>query len=157
MKKISGLEVIFWSIAFPGFGHLVAGYYLKGIFFVLLEFLINVQSGFNQAIRYSFLGEMDLAFHAIDYQWLMFYPCVYMFALWDSYRLVSENIEKYSFFPYVFGAYFLTVGTMIATGVKFGDISLGPVFFPMISLIPGILTGYLIKVAVDRKKQKKSP
>lgn len=50
------LEVIFWSIGLPGFGQLLNGKVVKGIFFIALEFIINVQSGFNGIILLSFLG-----------------------------------------------------------------------------------------------------
>lgn len=43
-------EKLLWSIAFPGFGQLLNGKYVKGIIFISLEFIINVQSKFNQII-----------------------------------------------------------------------------------------------------------
>ena len=55
------LEVIFWSIALPGFGQLLNGKVVKGIVFIALEFIINVQSGFNGIILLSFLGETEQA------------------------------------------------------------------------------------------------
>lgn len=68
------LEVIFWSIALPGFGQLLNGKIVKGIVFIALEFIINVQSGFNGIILLSFLGETEKALSQTDFQWLMFYP-----------------------------------------------------------------------------------
>src|ERR1700730_7147616 len=112
MKNMSRLEAILWNIALPGFSQLLMGQYLKGILFVLLEFVINVNSHFNMAIMYSFLGEIEKSFSAANYEWLMFYPCVYMFALWDAYRFVMPKDEKFSFLPFVFGAYFITIGLM---------------------------------------------
>src|SRR4051812_11959781 len=117
MKKMGRLEAILWNIAFPGFSQLLMGHYVKGILFVLLEFVINANSQFNSAIMYSFLGEMDQAYSVLNFQWLMFYPCVYMFALWDAYRSSMPEDEKFSFLPFVVSAYFVTVGIMYSSKI----------------------------------------
>ncbi|MCU9612303.1 hypothetical protein OEV98_01840 [Caldibacillus lycopersici] len=145
MRKLSKLEAILWSIAFPGFPQLLVGAYIKGIFFMLLEFCINVQSQFNEAIRFSFLGEMDNAVKVINYEWLMFYPCIYMYVMWDSYCISEGDVGKYDFLPFVFGAYFLTVGTMYGSKANFLGIYPGPVFFPMIILPLGLFVGFILK------------
>lgn len=145
MKKMTKLEVVLWSIAFPGFSQLLMRNYIKGILFVSLEFMINLNSRFNSAIMYSFLGEIDKAEAIINYQWLMFYPCVYMFAMWDAYRSAMPPEEKYSYLPFVFSAYFITVGLMVSPKVNIFWLHPGPVFLPMLFLIPGLLTGFFIK------------
>jgi hypothetical protein len=76
IKKTVKLEAILWSIALPSFGQFLNGHLLKGIIFIILEFTINVMSTFNQAIMYSFLGKINEAYGVVNYQWLMFYPCV---------------------------------------------------------------------------------
>ncbi|MCL6572412.1 MAG: hypothetical protein K6T88_12125 [Bacillus sp. (in: Bacteria)] len=145
MKKMSKLESVLWNIAFPGFSQLLMGKYIKGILFVVLEILVNVMGRFNQAIMFSFLGEIKKAELVTNYQWLMFYPCVYMFSLWDGYRLAMPVDEKYSFLPFVFGAYFVTVGLMVSPKVTIFHVHLGPVFLPMLFLIPGLFIGLLLK------------
>lgn len=148
---MSKLESILWNIAFPGFSQLITGHYVKGILFVVLEFMMNVKGRFNQAIMYSFLGEIDQAEAVINYQWLMFYPCVYMFSLWDAYRSAMSSNEKYSYLPFVVGAYFVTVGLMVSPKVNIFQFHPGPVFFPMLSLIPGLLVGLIIKFILLKK------
>lgn len=145
MKKMSRLEAVLWNIAFPGFTQLLTGQYIKGVLFVVLEFIMNVNSHFNRAIMYSFLGEIEQAEMLVNYQWLMFYPCIYMFSMWDAYRFAMPAEEKYSYLPFVFGAYFVTVGLMVSPKVTFFDIHPGPIFLPMIFLIPGLLVGDVIK------------
>jgi hypothetical protein len=110
MKKLSKLEAILWNIALPGFSQLLSGNYIKGIVLVSLEFMTNVNSHFNLAIMHSFMWEIEEAFKVINFQWLMFYPCLYMFGLWDAYRNAMPDDEKLSFLPFVFGAYFVTIG-----------------------------------------------
>lgn len=145
MKKTGRLEAILWNIAFPGFSQLLYGQFLKGILFIFLELMINLNSKFNLAIMYSFQGEMAKAHSVLNYQWLMFYPCVYMFALWDAYRSAMPEDEKLTFLPFVFSAYFVTVGIMYSSKIVLFQINFGPVFLPMLFLIPGLLIGFLIK------------
>lgn len=155
MKKINKLEAILWNIAFPGFSQLLMGHYIKGVLFVVLEFIMNVRGRFNQAILYSFLGEIEKAEAIINYQWLMFYPCVYMFSLWDGYRSAMPVDEKYSYLPFVFGAYFVTVGLIFSRAVTIFQIHPGPVFLPMLFLLPGLLIGFVIKYFLLRNSSNK--
>ena len=80
----SAFEKLMWSIALPGFGQYLNGKYFKETVLLILEFLINVQANFNQVILLSFHEEIGDAIKHVDYQWLMFYPCLYFFAMWDA-------------------------------------------------------------------------
>ncbi|HAQ06504.1 MAG TPA: hypothetical protein DCR24_02875 [Bacillus bacterium] len=144
-NKLTKLEAVMWSIALPGFTQLLTGNLVKGVLFVALEFIVNVFSNFNKGIMYSFLGETEMALQVLDIQWLMFYPCLYMFAMWDAYRSVMPEGEKLTFLPFVFSAYFVTVGLMFSPKVKLFGIFPGPVFLPMLFVIPGFLSGFLIR------------
>lgn len=159
MKNLGKLEAVLWSIALPGFTQLLAGQLWKGTLFVVLEFIINVCSNFNSAIMYSFMGEIDSAFEVLDFQWLMFYPCLYMFAMWDAYKIAMPKDEELSFLPFVFCAYSVTVGIMLSTKMKIFGVSLGPVFWPMSFLIPGLTVGFTIRwlILKTRERLKKSP
>lgn len=97
-KDDRSVEILLWNIALPGFGQLLSGKYVKGILFIALELLINVQANFNKAILLSFHGEINQAIEQTNYQWLMFYPCLYMFAMWDGYRNVGERKLSIHFF-----------------------------------------------------------
>ncbi|WP_170006766.1 hypothetical protein [Bacillus fonticola] len=145
MKRLSKLEAILWSVALPGFAQLLTGQLVKGVLFVVLEVLINVQSQFNEGILLSFNGETEEAYALMDYQWLMFYPCLYMFAMWDAYRDAMPASEKLTFLPFAFGAYFITVGLMYSGSFTMGSVYPGPVFTPMLALIPGLSIGWLIR------------
>lgn len=144
-NKLTKIEAVLWSIALPGFAQILTGNLVKGVFFVILEIVINVYSHFNKGIMYSFLGKTELALHTMDYQWLMFYPCLYMFAMWDAYRSAMPETEKLTFLPFVFSAYFVTVGLMYSPKIKLFGIFPGPVFLPMLFVIPGLISGILIR------------
>lgn len=138
-------EALLWSIALPGFGQLLNREYLKGIIFIALEFIINVQSHFNEIILQSFNGNIEKAIEGTEYQWLMFYPCVYFFAMWDAYKDAGGGKEPYAYLPFVFSAYFVTVGLMYSEKVKIFGLLFGTVWFPMLYVIPGVVIGILLK------------
>ncbi|SFE34211.1 hypothetical protein SAMN05216238_11337 [Lentibacillus persicus] len=145
MNKNNKYEKLFWSIALPGFGQLLNAKYIKGIVLIFLEFLVNVQGNFNEVILLSFHGEIEKAIQQTDYHWLMFYPCLYFFAMWDAYKDAGGGKKPYSFLPFVFSAYFVTVGTIFSSSLKIFGVLLGPIWLPILSVIPGLLVGFLLQ------------
>ncbi|WP_404825501.1 hypothetical protein [Priestia endophytica] len=99
-----------WSIALPGFGQ-----YFKGTVLFILEFLIHVQANFNEVIILSFRGDISLAIQQTDYPWFMFYPYLYSFAMWDAFKDARGGKDRYSFLPFMFGAYFVTIGVIYSS------------------------------------------
>ncbi|WP_101842523.1 hypothetical protein [Halobacillus sp. Marseille-P3879] len=91
-----------------GFCQFLNGQFLKGLLFILLEVVINIQYNFNQVIIYSFQGDIQSAIEYTNYQWLMFYPYIYMFAIWDAYKDAGG----------AFSAYFLTVGLIYSSRLE---------------------------------------
>ncbi|GAB6890754.1 hypothetical protein JCM14450A_17600 [Geobacillus stearothermophilus] len=113
--------------------------------FIALEFVINTQSHFNEAIRLSFLGRTDEAARIVDIGWLMFYPCLYFFAMWDAFKDAGGGQTPYSFLPFVVSAYFVTVGLMYSSHVTIGGVFFGPIWLPILSVIPGLSIGWLLQ------------
>jgi hypothetical protein len=139
-------EELLWSVALPGFGQFLNGKLIKGTVFVFLEFLINVQGSFNEALISSFLGDIEKAISQVDYQLLMFYPCLYFFAMWDAFKDADGGKEKYDFLPFVFSAYFVTVGCIYSSKLTIIGVLFGPVWLPMLFVIPGIVVGLFIRM-----------
>nr|WP_221452279.1 hypothetical protein [Bacillus benzoevorans] len=129
----------------PGFGQLLNGKFLKGLLFIVCEIFFNVQSHFNEIIRFSFNGDIHTSIEIADYQWLMFYPCFYFYAMWDAYKEAGGGKSPYAFFPFVFAAYFVTVGVMYSASLRLFGFLLGPVFLPMLFVLPGLMIGFVIK------------
>jgi hypothetical protein len=140
------MEKLLWSIALPGFGQLLNGKYIKGLLFIILEFIVNVQANFNIVILLSFHGRIEDAIQQANYGWLMFYPCLYFFAMWDAYKDAGGGRRPYSFLPFVFTAYWVTVGLMFSSKLMLFGVLWGPVWLPMVFVIPGIISGILIKL-----------
>ncbi|MFZ3589840.1 hypothetical protein ACOI1C_11295 [Bacillus sp. DJP31] len=149
------IEMIFWSIALPGFGQILNKHYLKAIIFITLEFLINVQGRINVAIVYSFQGDIDLAIQAVDYEWIMFYPCLYVFAIWDAYKGAKERVGMkqhipFESIPYSIAAYFTTIG-VIYSNKPILSITFGPIFTPIIAITIGFIIGGIVKKVLTRR------
>ncbi len=147
-------EALLWSIALPGFGQFINKKYFKGLLLIFLEFVVNVMSHFNYAILQSFNGNIIGAIEVTNYQWLMFYPCLYFFAIWDAYRDANDPPESYIYLPFAFSAYFVTVGLMYSARLKVFGILFGPVFLPMLFVIPGLTVGFLIRKIILNVKSK---
>ncbi|MDC3424586.1 hypothetical protein NC797_08695 [Aquibacillus sp. 3ASR75-11] len=138
------IEKLLWSIALPGFAQLLNRKYIKGIIFIILEFIVNIKSNFNLAILFSFHGDIVTAIEKTNYQWLMFYPCLYFFAMWDAIKDADGRTSPFSLLPFVTTAYFVTIGLIYSPKIKIFGILLGPVFSPILFIIPGFFIGFLI-------------
>lgn len=87
------LVVAFWSVMFPGLGHILINKNIIGSVLFIWEIFINLVSNVNLAILYSFTGRFELAKNAMHKEWMLLYLPTYMFAIWDSYRsTVTLNI-----------------------------------------------------------------
>jgi hypothetical protein len=144
-KKDKIIESILWSIALPGFGQILNGRLIKGFLFIALEVVINVGANFNEVIRLSFMGQIDAAISQTNYQWLMFYPCLYFFAMYDAFKDAGGGKEPFSYLPFVSSAFLVTVGVMYSIKAKVFGILLGTVWFPMLCVIPGLIIGFSLK------------
>lgn len=145
-EKGNPTEKLLWSIALPGFGQLLNGAYLKGFVLIVLEFIINVKSNLNIVIIESFYGNVEKAIQLTNYQWLMFYPCVYLFAIWDAYKDARGVKSSYSAIPFVFSAYFGTIGVIYSRSF------LGPIWLPIICLVLGAGIGYIILKVIEKER-----
>jgi len=139
------VEVLLWSVALPGFGQIINRKYVKGVALLGLEFLINLQSNFNVVIQLSFKGQIDKAISLTNYQWLMFYPCLYLFSIWDAYRDAGGGDSPYAYLPFVIPAYFTTVGLIYSPKLElFGNLW-GPVWLPILFCGVGCSLGLMLK------------
>lgn len=142
---MTSAEAILWSIALPGFSQILNKQLIKGLLFIFLELLINIQSNFNEVIILSFQGNISLAIQQTNYEWLMFYPCLYFFSMWDAFKEAGGAKDRFSFLPFVFTAYFVTVGLIYSSKLKIFGVLFGPVWLPMLFVIPGLVIGKLTK------------
>lgn len=84
-----------WSAFLPGFGHMYNMKTFKSIIILAWAIVIVLFSHINDAIIATFTGRFSEAGKVVDYQWLLFFPSIYMFAIWDSY---NDAVEMNSLF-----------------------------------------------------------
>ncbi|WP_274363422.1 hypothetical protein [Paenibacillus thermotolerans] len=87
--------VMWWSAAFPGFGHFRVNSYAWGFFLMSFEYVVNTFSNINTSIFYSMIGEFDKAKEIINLRYFFVYITVYVFAMWDAYRRAVESNKSY--------------------------------------------------------------
>jgi hypothetical protein len=145
------LEKLLWSIAIPGFGQLLNGKYVKGTILIVLEFLINTNSNLNSLIMLSFNGRINEAIQVTNFQWLLFYPCVYVFAMWDSVKEAHGYNPPFFYLPFVVGAYLGTVGIFYSKTFTFFGILLGPVFLGIALFVLGIILGNFCRFLITSR------
>ena len=133
------IEVVLWSFAFPGLGQFLNRQYFKGVILLALEFLVNVKSNLNLAIVFSFRGDVAASMTTVDFQWLMFYPCLFTYAVWDAYRdAAGERRRPFDYLPLVFAAYLGTIGVIYSASFEFMGTLLGPIWLPIIFMVVGV-------------------
>lgn len=89
------LVVAWWSLVYPGFGHLRLVSIAKGVFLFAGELLINAYAHLNLAIIYSFTGRFAEAKEVLNTRLLLIYCAILLFSIWDSYRVAVE-INKFA-------------------------------------------------------------
>jgi hypothetical protein len=87
--------VALWSVAFPGYGHLLLNKYMRGFALIIWEIFINQKTNLNLAMVYSFTGQIDLAKEALYTNYMYLYIPLYIYSIWDSYRTTIEMNNIY--------------------------------------------------------------
>ncbi|MFC5650418.1 hypothetical protein ACFPYJ_15065 [Paenibacillus solisilvae] len=86
---------LWWSAAFPGYGHLLMNNYLIGYFLVLFEFIVNNLANVNLSIYLSMIGDFSQAKEVINLHFIFIYIGLYVFSIYDSYRRAVELNNSY--------------------------------------------------------------
>ncbi|MEI2365129.1 hypothetical protein [Niallia circulans] len=102
--------VAWWSAVFPGFGHYLLNQYARATLLTVLEVIINTGANINEAMVYSFCGEIELAKSVIHLDWMIGYIVIYLITIGDSYRsavqlnkyieLSTPNLASLEIFPF---------------------------------------------------------
>lgn len=87
--------IAYWSIAFPGLGHLLLSKYWRGFALFFWELFINYNGNINLLILYSFTGDFERAKAVVNIQWMALYIPTYIFTIWDSYRTTVDLNHAY--------------------------------------------------------------
>lgn len=112
---------------------------------MFMAIVYTINANLTEAIILSFQGEIEKSIAVTNMQWLSFYPCLYFFAMWDAWKDTRGRSSKYAFLPFVFAAYFSTVGCFYSGSFRPFQCFSGPVWLPLIFSIPGVCIGLLIQ------------
>lgn len=79
----------------------------------------------------------------------MFYPCLYFFSMWDAVKDAGGGRDHISFLPYALTAFFVTVGLIFSSNLALFGVLLGPVWLPIMFVIPGVTFGIIIRKVIN--------
>jgi hypothetical protein len=69
--------------------------YFKAFILIGWEMFINTQAKLNLGIMYTLLGQFDKCKEVVDSRWLILYVSIYMFSIWDSFRVTVDINKQY--------------------------------------------------------------
>ena len=80
-----------WSFFTPGLGQLYGSNTIVGTFILAWWIFVCYKAMAVRSWLYSFLGDFDRAAEVVDWQWFLFLPSIYAFAIYQAYVAVNEN------------------------------------------------------------------
>lgn len=88
-----------WSAGLPGLGQVSNDRTIKALILMGWYLAIVLLSGMARASYHTLLGELQQASLDLDYQWLLFWPSIYLYGIVDAYTdtLNQNNICDDSF------------------------------------------------------------
>lgn len=91
LDKRSPLLAAVWSMLMPGLGNLYLHRSIEGIFFVAWTLVVMYYSNCLQAIHYTFVLDFNQAKTALNVQWFLYLPSIYVFQIYDCYTAAVEG------------------------------------------------------------------
>lgn len=93
-KKKPWLGMV-WSALTPGLGQFYAGSTIVGTFVLAWWIFVAYKAELIRIWLYSFLGDFTIATANVDWQWFLFIPSMYAFAIYQAYAAVNEGNTLY--------------------------------------------------------------
>ncbi len=95
LDKRNPVMAVLWSLFIPGLGQLYIHRITTAFFVIVWSVVFFYCSHALEAISLLFVGEIKKATSVINPEWLLFFPSVYGFSLYDSYINTVENNKLY--------------------------------------------------------------
>ncbi|TYS58488.1 hypothetical protein FZC74_11810 [Sutcliffiella horikoshii] len=95
LDKRNPVMAVLWSLFIPGLGQLYLHRIVTAFFVIVWVIVFFYFSHGLEAVSLLFLGEIEKATSVIDPEWLLFFPSLYGFAIFDSYINTVENNKLY--------------------------------------------------------------
>lgn len=75
----------FWSVLFIGIGHIYNHKLLNGFILMGWGIIIAVKTNLPYILIFTLTGQFERINEVINYEWLLFFPSIYFFSIYDSY------------------------------------------------------------------------
>ncbi|MFD2214645.1 hypothetical protein [Metabacillus endolithicus] len=95
LDKRNPVMAIIWSLFIPGLGQLYIHRIVTAFFIIIWCVVFFYYSHGLEAISLLFLGEIEKATIVVNPEWLLFFPSLYGFSIYDSYINTVENNKLY--------------------------------------------------------------
>ncbi|WP_338134400.1 hypothetical protein [Cohnella candidum] len=80
-----------WSMTVPSLGQLYIHRIVLAIFTLSITIVIVALSGLIEGIHYLILGQVAKSNSVLDPQWLLYFPSLYFYTIYDAYVNTVEN------------------------------------------------------------------
>ena len=95
LDKRNPIMAVIWSLFIPGLGQLYIHRIVTAFFVIIWTVVFFYYSRGLEAISLLFLGEIKKDTTVINLEWLLFFPSLYGFSVFDSYINTVENNKLY--------------------------------------------------------------
>lgn len=95
LDKQSPAAAAIWSLIMPGLGHLYTHRFFTGLFVLAWAVGFAYNSHLNKAIFYTLTGDFATAAAIADQEWLLFFPSLLGFAIYDAYASAVEHNQLF--------------------------------------------------------------
>jgi TM2 domain-containing membrane protein YozV len=95
LDKRNPVMAVLWSLFIPGLGQLYIHRIVTAFFVIIWAVVFFYYSHGLEAVSLLFLGEIEKATNAINAEWILFFPSLYGFSVFDSYINTVENNKLY--------------------------------------------------------------
>jgi hypothetical protein len=95
LEKKNPIVGMIWSFFTPGLGQLYGGSTVVGTFVLAWWIYVCYKAEIVRSFLYSFQGDFNHAAAIVDWQWFLFIPSMYAFAMYQAYASVNESNTLY--------------------------------------------------------------
>jgi TM2 domain-containing membrane protein YozV len=95
LDKRNPVMAVLWSAFIPGLGQLYIHRIVTAFFVIIWTVIFFYYSHALEAISLLFLGEIKMATTVLEPEWLLFFPSLYGFSIFDAYINTVENNKLY--------------------------------------------------------------
>jgi hypothetical protein len=126
-----------FSMLLPGFGQIYNGQFIKGVFLLIVEHIVNALGKINKAIYLDFNGLHQQAIDSTNFEIMLFYPGIYAYTVWDAWYYAKPDADKTkTAIPFLISGFLGEFGAIYASKLAIPTLTVG--LFMIIPMICGM-------------------